>query len=218
MKFNDIQMEELKKPLSEKAVKTLPSGSKAQYVEGYHVISEANRIFGFDGWSLETVYNREVCRQDAKIGKNQDDGFKVGYEAKVRIAIGDMVKEGTGHGSGIAKDLFTCIEGAAKEAETDATKRALRLFGNVFGLALYDKTKKNVANIDIYDNEQNRNDILADKIKKLIKNAKTLEEVNKVWTSNATDIASIKKVNKDKYKEIEKQFKEKKIGFNDDNT
>ena len=36
-------------------------------------------------------------------------------------------------------------ESAIKEAETDATKRALMTFGNQFGLALYDKEQREVA-------------------------------------------------------------------------
>jgi len=110
------------------------------YIEGWWAIAEANRIFGFDGWTRETIYNKEVCRYE------YNDKNKVGYEAHVRVGI--MVnnrlieREGTGHGSGIAKDLFDAIEGAAKEAETDAMKRALMTFGNPFGLALYDKKQR----------------------------------------------------------------------------
>jgi hypothetical protein len=40
--------------------------------------------------------------------------------------------------------LGEALESAAKEAETDAMKRALMTFGNPFGLALYDKTQANV--------------------------------------------------------------------------
>lgn len=110
------------------------------YIEGWWAIAEANRIFGFDGWTRETIYNKEVCRYE------YNDKNKVGYEAHVRVGI--MVnnclieREGTGHGSGIARDLFDAIEGAAKEAETDAMKRALMTFGNPFGLALYDKKQR----------------------------------------------------------------------------
>jgi recombination DNA repair RAD52 pathway protein len=36
------------------------------------------------------------------------------------------------------------VEDCIKAAETDATKRAFVTFGNVFGLALYDKQQRNV--------------------------------------------------------------------------
>ena len=42
------------------------------------------------------------------------------------------------------KDIRDAHEGAIKEAETDAMKRALMTFGNPFGLALYDKAQVNV--------------------------------------------------------------------------
>ena len=43
-------------------------------------------------------------------------------------------------------DLGLARESALKEAETDATKRALMTFGNPFGLALYDKQQRQVSN------------------------------------------------------------------------
>ena len=36
------------------------------------------------------------------------------------------------------------MEDCIKAAETDATKRAFVTFGNVFGLALYDREQRNV--------------------------------------------------------------------------
>lgn len=201
------QISELKKPLDASRIEKLDHGSKAQYVTGWHSISEANRIFGFDGWSSETIFNREVCRQEVKLNKGEDDGFKVGYEAKVRITVGGICKEGTGFGSGIAKDLCDCIEGAAKEAETDATKRALRLFGDTFGLALYDKQKRNIANLETYENQQASLRILCDRITKELSNS---ENANKTWVEKAKDIASIKQGNKDLYNELKRHLEQLK--------
>jgi len=133
--------------LDPKGIKTrVQGGQTLSYVEAWHCIAEANRIFGYGCWNRETVYCKEISRADVKVGKEpyQADGFKVGYEAKVRITVGDVVREGTGHGSQVSKDLFDAIEGAAKEAESDAMKRALMTFGNPFGLALYDKTQEGV--------------------------------------------------------------------------
>lgn len=145
-----MNIEELEKKLNPKHVSQHPF-TGMDYIQGWHAIAEANRIFGFDGWTRETVYNKEVARYPAKIGKGQyeKDGWKVCYEAKVSIKVfignDDYVERtGTGHGTGQMTDLADCIEGAAKEAETDAMKRALMTFGNQFGLALYDKKKLNV--------------------------------------------------------------------------
>lgn len=137
--FTENQKKELEKKLDPSHVRMREQGGRnVSYVEGWHAIAEANRIFGFDGWSRETIYMKQVCHYTYN-GKE-----KVGYEAKVRITAGNISREGTGNGSGISKDLYDAIEGACKEAETDAMKRALMTFGNPFGLALYDKEKANV--------------------------------------------------------------------------
>lgn len=139
--------DELTKPLDLQHVATREKGgAKLSYIEGWHAINEANRIFGFLQWDMETIYNKPVSAE-----KNQNGNHIIGYEAKVRITVRyegqTIVREGTGYGSGIAKLLFDAHEGAGKEAETDAMKRALKSFGNPFGLALYDKSRTNVEDV-----------------------------------------------------------------------
>ena len=53
--FWDAAKVELQKKLDPKHVKPAPRGKFGDYVDGYHVISEANRIFGEDGWSYEVT-------------------------------------------------------------------------------------------------------------------------------------------------------------------
>ena len=146
MEFSKEQINLLSHPLNSCAVSTREqSGRTLSYIEGHHAIREANRIFGFDGWERQTDYCKEICKYETLVGKYKDDGWKVGYEAKVSVTAGGVTRQGTGHGQGISKDLFDAIEGAAKEAETDAMKRALMTFGDQFGLALYDKEQRHVA-------------------------------------------------------------------------
>jgi DNA repair and recombination protein RAD52 len=137
--FTDQQKAALAAPLERSAVKKNPKGF--DYVEAWHAIAEANRIFGFDAWNRQTVEMR-LLGEPRLVG----DNWRVGYFAKVRITVGEIVREGCGFGSGINKDVDQAHEGALKEAESDAMKRALMTFGNPFGLALYDKEKANVAN------------------------------------------------------------------------
>ncbi len=125
------------------------AGRKLSYIEGWHAIAEANRIFGFDGWTRETIETRCVAEKERKIGKdNPRDGWGVSYIAKVKVVVfaGDtlVTREGVGAGHGIDVDLGLAHESAIKEAETDAMKRAMMTFGNPFGLALYDKSQANV--------------------------------------------------------------------------
>ncbi len=139
--LTDEQKAELKAPLSATIVKKNPKGF--DYIEGWHAIAEANRIFGYDGWSREVV-SLAIVGEPYQVNGN----WRVGYRATVRVTVltdgREIVRDGTGYGSGIVKDLNDAHEGAVKEAETDAMKRALMTFGNPFGLALYDKDRANV--------------------------------------------------------------------------
>ena len=103
------------------------------YLESWYVINEANRIFGFDGWSSETI----------QLDCVQSDEFCVTYIAKVRVTVGDVIREGVGagHGKGERVNLGDKHESAVKEAESDARKRALMQFGSQLGLSLYDRSK-----------------------------------------------------------------------------
>jgi DNA recombination protein Rad52 len=137
--MSDIE-KELQKPLDATKVKTRQqAGQTLSYIEAWHAIAEANRIFGHLGWNRETVDLRCVCEE-----KNEKGNHVVGYVSKVKITVGNVVREGTGAGNGISKSLADAHESAIKSAESDAMKRAFMTFGNPFGLALYDKEKTNV--------------------------------------------------------------------------
>lgn len=145
--FTEKQIEQLSAKLDASHVKSREqAGRKLSYIEGWHAIAEANRIFGYDAWTRETLDIRMVAEGARKIGRppNQRDGFGVSYIAKVRVIVDGVAREGIGAGHGVDADLGLAHESAIKEAETDAMKRALMTFGNPFGLALYDKTQENV--------------------------------------------------------------------------
>lgn len=147
MTLTDEQKAELGKPLDRAHVSTRSqSGRSLSYIEGWHAIAEANRIFGFDGWTRETVEMREVRPLELVKSSAGKETWRVGFIAKVRITAGGVVREGTGYGSGALPDPGEAYESATKEAETDAMKRALMTFGNPFGLALYDKGQTAVQN------------------------------------------------------------------------
>ena len=135
------QKTELSKPLNPTFIKQRrQAGRELSYIEGWHAIAEANRIFGFDGWDRETLDLRELGDARQVEGK-----WRVAYMARVRIRVRpDILREGCGYGSGIDRDMGSAHESALKEAETDAMKRALMTFGNQFGLALYDKEQRGV--------------------------------------------------------------------------
>lgn len=143
--FSDMQKANLAAPLASSLVKTRKQGGReVSYIEGWKAVEEANRIFGFDGWTRETVDIKCVSEGERKIGRDGDSGYGVTYIVKVRVMVGNVCREGCGAGHGIDRDLGQAHESAIKEAETDAMKRALMTFGNPFGLALYDKQQVNV--------------------------------------------------------------------------
>ena len=149
--FSERQVAALSAPLDRANVRQREQGrTRLSYLEGWQVISEANRIFGFDGWERTTLISRCVAEHERPIGRDRKSGWGVTYIARVRITITagnrTLIREGSGAGHGIDADLGLAHESALKEAETDATKRALMTFGNPFGLALYDKQQRQVSN------------------------------------------------------------------------
>lgn len=160
--FTAEQNSALAAPLDRKHVASrTQAGRELSYIEGWHVISEANRIFGYGWWNRETTEMRLLGEpyQKPQLDRNGKpriyDGqpvmlWYVNYAAKVRIKVTAddavfVIREGYGFGSGIDRDIGQAHESALKEAETDAMKRALMTFGNQFGLALYDKQQREVA-------------------------------------------------------------------------
>jgi DNA recombination protein Rad52 len=148
--FSPEQVAALAAPLDRANVRQREQGrGKVNYLEGWQLIAEANRIFGFDGWQRQTIAVRCVAQGERTIGRDQKPGWGVTYTARVRVTVTagglpPLIREGTGAGHGIDTDLGQAHESAIKEAETDAMKRALMTFGNPFGLALYDKQQREV--------------------------------------------------------------------------
>lgn len=138
--LNDDQKAQLAAPLSMAHVKKNQRGF--DYVESWHAEAEANRIFGYDGWSSVIIEVKMVSEKPRKLSSG--DGWSVTYTAIVRITAGGQTRDGAGAGHGMDKDLGLAHESAIKEAASDAEKRAFKTFGNPFGLALYDKTRENV--------------------------------------------------------------------------
>ncbi len=144
MGFSDTQTRQLRAKLDGKHVRTRrANGATLHYVEGWHVLDEANRIFGFDAWDRRTLSTRCIWTG------MREKHYATAYSAKVRIRVraGDViiVREGSGTGEGRGATPGEAHEIGLKSAETDATKRALATFGNRFGLALYDREQAGVS-------------------------------------------------------------------------
>ncbi|WP_258570791.1 Rad52/Rad22 family DNA repair protein [Flavimaribacter sediminis] len=147
MAFDQKQVRQLRSKLKQANVRSrCENGMTLHYLEGWHVISEANRIFGFDGWSRETVDVQCVYT------KHNGGRYDAVYTTRIRIIVNAdgarIIREGSGTGESSAQTPGQAHEFALKAAETDATKRALMTFGNAFGLSLYKSAKVDAAEMD----------------------------------------------------------------------
>jgi hypothetical protein len=140
MGFSARQTLALRRNLDHRHVRTREvHGRELSYIEGWYAISEANRIFGFDGWNRETIEPKCVLARENR------GTFLAIYIARVRITVhaegATIIREGHGTGEGRGTSPGEVHDIALKAAETDATKRALATFGKPFGLALYGSGK-----------------------------------------------------------------------------
>jgi hypothetical protein len=140
MGFSAKQVQALRRNLDHRHVRTREAhGRELFYVEGWYAISEANRIFGFDGWNRETIESKCVLSRENR------GTFLAVYIARVRVTVhadgATIIREGHGTGEGRGTSPGEVHDIALKAAETDATKRALATFGRPFGLALYGSGK-----------------------------------------------------------------------------
>lgn len=193
---------ELAKPLDKKHVKPAQKfGPKGDYIESWLAEAEANRIFGWDGWSSEVVECRCVSERERTMGQQQKPGWGVSYVAKVRIVAHGVVKEGMGAGHGVDADLGLAHESAIKEAESDAEKRALKKFGWPFGLALYDKARENVSDGEAPGQQSTPSDTgappfqpsaAAERIRARLAKLTDAADVTQLWTDETSTLADIK--------------------------
>ena len=82
MAFSEAQVKHLEAKLDCKFVRTRRAhDTTLAYVEGWHVVAEANRIFGYDAWDRHTLSTRCVWSDSG------NHYYAAAYIAKVRIAV-----------------------------------------------------------------------------------------------------------------------------------
>ena len=95
MGFSVKQVRALKRNPDHRNIRTRESnGRELTYLEGWYAITEANRIFGFDGWSRETLESR------CALARENRGTFAAVYIARVRVTVkadgATVVREGHG--------------------------------------------------------------------------------------------------------------------------
>ena len=72
MTLSDTQVRQLRAKLEAKHVKTRKAnGTDLHYVEGWHVIAEANRVFGYDAWDRRTLASHCVWSGPSGVPRKQ---------------------------------------------------------------------------------------------------------------------------------------------------
>lgn len=142
--MSDKIKEMLDAPLPRSAIHTRKqAGTTLAYVEGWWIIQKANEIFGYDGWETTLVNLKQVDLSSYE--KNGREMWRCTYTCEMSMEVHkSTVHQDVGVGTGFSSQAGDAIEGACKEAVTDALKRCARHWGNQFGLALYDKKKEGV--------------------------------------------------------------------------
>lgn len=137
----------LAQPLDLTRVKKKP-GSGHDYIGHADIRRTLNRIFGYGGWGYTT--DQVTIVTQAPLEKDNRTGVQCCALARVtlrlRLADGSWLeKGGTGEGTGNGYGPTAAVEApgkAAKEAESDALKRAAINLGDQFGLILYAKDER----------------------------------------------------------------------------
>lgn len=148
--LTETQRRELERDLPSSMVKQRQAGrdGSVSYLEGWQVLETANDIFGPDGWSYELVGDVRQVYEGQKKGRDGGENRVIVFEARVRVRVGASVREDVGSDTCDVPDradaLAQGIDKARKGAVTDAVKRALRTYGHVLGLALYDKSRRRI--------------------------------------------------------------------------
>ncbi len=135
--FSDQTINDLKEELKSGLVKPADRFIKYPHLQAYVVIEQANRIFGFDGWSLETV-KKDYLGAEEVAKKDGGTQWEAHYETTSRVTLeSGVIREGSAGGSAYGKTALLARDNALKTAESTSMKRAFRTFGAQFGNHLY---------------------------------------------------------------------------------
>jgi len=122
----------LKAKLSAKHVKTRQDGGQSlPYIEGWHAIAEANRVFGFDARDRQAIATR--CGREGTLRGVR--ACPCTATVRIRAGAGELtiVRQGSGSGPGTGLTPGEALERVLEQAETAALRRPLATFGNAFG-------------------------------------------------------------------------------------
>ena len=146
MGFSEKQVQALRRSLNPRHVRTREAnGRELSYIEGWYAISEANRIFGFDGWSRETMETRCVLARENR------GSFLAVYVAKVRITVhadgATIVREGHGSGEGRGTSPVKSTTSPSRRQKPMPPNGRWRLSANRSGSSFTGRTRRASSNV-----------------------------------------------------------------------
>ncbi|NEE06901.1 hypothetical protein G3M58_10635, partial [Streptomyces sp. SID7499] len=137
-RLTEQQVAFLLQPISEKRVRNLRGMS---HLEAWDVRRQLIRVFGFDGFTIETISLDLVSERETQAGSNR---WTIVYRAQVRLTIKATdgrpltVFEDAAAGDAINQPkLGDAHDLAMKTALSQALKRCAVNLGDQFGLSLY---------------------------------------------------------------------------------
>lgn len=137
--LDEMQLDALMLSIHESRVKHRRQGSaELSYVEAYDVRSMLIRIFGFGGFSIETLEAKIVSIERANPETNSGN-YNVTTQAHVRLMIPALaaVYAEVAAAQQTGPRLGDVLDFSLKTAVSDATKRCAVNLGTQFGLSLY---------------------------------------------------------------------------------
>lgn len=139
---------DLEKKLPMELITTLKEGPArgAPYLETWIAIEQANRIFGFGGWTTEVKDLKCILTYPNSRGNEL-----AVYQALIKVTAHGVWHEDVGIGIGSSAQVDMAVKGAV----SDGMKRALRCFGPQFGNELYDKQQ---SYLDVPEEQQRQPD------------------------------------------------------------
>jgi recombination DNA repair RAD52 pathway protein len=158
--LTDTQLQALLAAINPNRVSSRRVGNQnLSYVESWDIRAALIRVFGFGGFSIETIEAKVLdIRDDGRQGKYPDTHatkagqFKTPYamaQATVRLTVfgigpqgQDVVYSASAVGSNDGFTIGDIVGNAIKTAESDALKRAAINLGTQFGLSLYQNGSK----------------------------------------------------------------------------
>jgi hypothetical protein len=151
MGFSAKQLKALRRNLDHRYVRTREANDRTlSYIEGWYAISEANRIFGFDGWNRETIESRCVLARENR------GSFVAVYTARVRISVQadgtTIIREGHGTGEGRSTSAGEVLHRTCPLSEESG--HLSRCAGPLEGAAVRKKLKGRLVSVGPHEDQK----------------------------------------------------------------